>query len=444
MGLRDLQGRTLYSIMSACCGSSFMLYGYDAGVLGGIQETDSFRNAIGNPQGAFVIPIIASIYNLAAFASSMFTAFVGMKIGRRLTIVLGNVCIIIGAIIQASTFSVGQIIVGRIICGFGIGFIASAVPTYMSEMSLEAKERGPEVSKQGALLITGVALAYWIDFGFVQSESQIWNQILAAIEEESKTKFNVMLLFWDNSDYQVGRRLRTSFMILFMQQLLGINMLVYFSTTIFKQIGYDDFLSSILAAVMNTVFAISCYPPIWTIERHGRRPMMFWTALGCAICLIVFIAVTNLDHQTKALGWVAAASVIIYNIIFGYGWLGPPWVYGPELETNQIAPLQQRHIAGALGAAGEWLSTFIMVFGGGTGIESVGPKIWIFPLICCFLTMAFVYFYCPETTGKTLEEIDYLFAKPEVRERLDREGLAPTPSDDLVKDEEKVSASHQS
>lgn len=41
-------------------------------------------------------------------------------------------------------------------------------------MSLEAKERGPEVSKQGALLITGVALAYWIDFGFVQSESQIW------------------------------------------------------------------------------------------------------------------------------------------------------------------------------------------------------------------------------------------------------------------------------
>lgn len=82
-----------------------------------------------------MIPIIASIYNLAAFASSMFTAFVGMKIGRRLTIVLGNVCIIIGAIIQASTFSAGQIIVGRIICGFGIGFIASAVPTYMVSRS---------------------------------------------------------------------------------------------------------------------------------------------------------------------------------------------------------------------------------------------------------------------------------------------------------------------
>lgn len=43
-----------------------------------------------------------------------------------------------------------------------------------SEMSLEAKERGPEISWQGALLITGVALAYWVDFGFVQVPNQIW------------------------------------------------------------------------------------------------------------------------------------------------------------------------------------------------------------------------------------------------------------------------------
>lgn len=39
-----------------------------------------------------------------------------------------------------------------------------------------------------------------------------------------------------------------------------------------------------------------------------------------------------------------------------------------------------------------------MVFGGGTGIEVVGPKIWIWPMLCCFLTMAFVYFYCPEVS----------------------------------------------
>jgi hypothetical protein len=53
-----------------------------------------------------------------------------------------------------------------------------------------------------------------------------------------------------------------------------------------------------------------------------------------------------------------------------------------------------------------------MVFGGGTGISAVGPKIFIWPLICCFLAAAYVWYYCPETTGRTLEEIDVLFAKP--------------------------------
>jgi hypothetical protein len=52
-----------------------------------------------------------------------------------------------------------------------------------------------------------------------------------------------------------------------------------------------------------------------------------------------------------------------------------------------------------------------MVFGGGTGINAVGPKIFIWPLLCCFLAAAYVYFCCPETTGKTLEEIDALFAR---------------------------------
>lgn len=89
-------------------------------------------------------------------------------------------------------------------------------------------------------------------------------------------------------------------------------------------------------------------------------------------------------------------------------------MYGPE-----ISPLKYRHVAGSLGAAGEWFSTWVMVFGGGTGINAVGPKIFIWPLICCFLAAAYVYFLCPETTGKTLEEIDQLFARsPEVRERL--------------------------
>ena len=231
-----------------------------------------------------IIPIIASIYNLAAGVMSLCVSFFGMKIGRKGTILLGCLLICIGALLQAATYSVGQIIVGRIVAGAGIGCIASAVPTYMAEMSLEAKERGPEVSYQLALLITGVALAYWVDLGFVQgleespdlwriplalqscfaifsacllfflpdtprwyyargrtaegdnvlarlhglpveheSVQMVRDEIFASLkEEEGEEKISLWLLFWDNTELQFGRRLRTSFLINWAQQFLGI------------------------------------------------------------------------------------------------------------------------------------------------------------------------------------------------------------------------------
>ena len=137
--LDKIQGKTLYNIMSAACGSAFMLYGWDAGVLGGIQATPQFLDAIGNPTGAFVIPIIASIYNLAAGIMSLCVSFFGMKIGRKGTILLGCLLICIGALLQASTYSVGQIIAGRIVTGSGIGCIASvSLPNTLSRQNPQA------------------------------------------------------------------------------------------------------------------------------------------------------------------------------------------------------------------------------------------------------------------------------------------------------------------
>lgn len=136
--------------------------------------------------------------------------------------------------------------------------------------------------------------------------------------------------------------------------------------------------------------------------------------------MLIYIILTTLPESKQNVGtnWSAVAMIMLYMVVFGFGWLGPPWIYGPE-----IAPLKYRHVAGGLAACGEWLSTWIMVFGGGTGIEAVGPKIFIWPLLCCFIAAAYVWFCCPETTGRTLEEIDYLFAKKHVRDRMDQMGI---------------------
>jgi Na+/melibiose symporter-like transporter len=159
-------------------------------------------------------------------------------------------------------------------------------------------------------------------------------EILAsiALEEEEHNKFSLLSLIWDNTDLRAGRRIRISFMILSLQQMMGINLSVYYSTVIFAQVGLSPFLAQLLAAVMNTGFAAGTYFLPFTIERFGRRKVLIWSAFVLTICMIIFVAMIGLPNPTLATQWTAVAAVIVYNFAFGYGWIGVPWLYGPEVR----------------------------------------------------------------------------------------------------------------
>jgi hypothetical protein len=123
--------------------------------------------------------------------------------------------------------------------------------------------------------------------------------------------------------------------------------------------------------------------------------------------MLIFVVMINLPVQTVATGWVAVAFVIIYNFFFGFGWAAVPWLYGIEVSMSstqrrsqahqlQLAPLTYRHVGGAACAFGEWLGSFITVFAGGIALNQIGPKIWIWQVLSCALTVVVVYFMCPE------------------------------------------------
>lgn len=114
-------------------------------------------------------------------------------------------------------------------------------------------------------------------------------------------------------------------------------MLVYFSTQIFSNLGYSPMLSGVLAGVMNTIFAIASYPPIWFIEKLGRRAMMFWCALGCGVCMIIYVGLTTVANPTTATNWCAVVFIILYNVVFAFGWLGTCWIYGENLSSQPRA-----------------------------------------------------------------------------------------------------------
>jgi hypothetical protein len=63
---------------------------------------------------------------------------------------------------------------------------------------------------------------------------------------------------------------------------------------------------------------------------------MIYSACGLGICLAVFIGMIGSPHPTLAKQWTAVAAIVVYNLIFGYGWIGVCWLYGPEVSFLTI------------------------------------------------------------------------------------------------------------
>lgn len=96
-------------------------------------------------------------------------------------------------------------------------------------------------------------------------------------------------------------------------------------------------MSQLLAAVMNTTFALGSVFLPGTIEKFGRRGIMMYSAVGLTICMTVFVAMIGTSRPSLATQWTAVAAAFLYNFIFGYGWIGVCWLYGPEVLFLRLA-----------------------------------------------------------------------------------------------------------
>lgn len=61
---------------------------------------------------------------------------------------------------------------------------------------------------------------------------------------------------------------------------------------------------------------------------------MLWSAVVLGISMLIFTVMIALPNPTLATQWTAIAFIIIYNLAFGYGWVGCPWLYGPEVKQH--------------------------------------------------------------------------------------------------------------
>lgn len=98
----------------------------------------------------------------------MIAAVWGNVFGRRTTILLGCSIMVVGAIIQTTIHGAGQLIAGRLITGVGNGMNTSTIPVYISETA-RSHRRGQMVAVQLSIVIFGIVLAYWVDYGTIHN-----------------------------------------------------------------------------------------------------------------------------------------------------------------------------------------------------------------------------------------------------------------------------------
>ncbi|MCJ1414246.1 hypothetical protein MMC32_000572 [Xylographa parallela] len=460
-----VQGEKIYLNALLAGSLGFITFGWDAGVLGGILLTTEFQTAMGFPDTT-IISMIASTFLLASWFGCIIVATFGMLLGRRTWIIIGNLIQILGTIISASSFSYGQLIAGRVFIGIGNGFLTSMIPIYVAEMAVRTNTRGRGVNAMIAAASLGTALAYWVDFGMVFANSQaVWRfpvafqifwslctiavifpnpdtpryyyakgriadgdallerlyvesitttevqqaklSILASLELERADSASLRIkdFFWDTSEMQAARRIRTGMILIGVAYLMGIDMIFYYMTTIFQvYIGLAPLTASALSGAATTVLTISNYLGVYFMERLGRRTWLIGGAAAQTVFLAIFTGL--LSSPGPQTGAAAAAMLFCWISVFGPTWGPVTYVY-----SSEIMPLRYRHLGFALSVSCQWVMAFITVFAGPIAIAnpSVGWKTWIWFLVFNAIAVPFVYFCCPETRGHSLEEIDLLF-----------------------------------
>lgn len=185
-----LRGRKLeLAILYGVVMPGFLMFGYNNSVAGGLVELPSWVeifpiiNTI-NPthsNASALQGLAISIYILGLAISCLMCIYIGPRLGRVRTILLGTGGSIIGAIIQSSSYSFGQLIAGRLISGLFLGMATCTYAVYQQETSVgSAHKRGSIAALEGVFNTGGLALANWIDLGFYFTKSSIsWRFPLA-------------------------------------------------------------------------------------------------------------------------------------------------------------------------------------------------------------------------------------------------------------------------
>ncbi|KAF7592373.1 hypothetical protein BBP40_000357 [Aspergillus hancockii] len=468
-----LSGQKLMVSVTTIATMGFLLFGYDRpssqGVMSSIIDAKPFNDVFtATRDNSTMQGVVTAIYELGCLGGALFILACGDWLGRRWSIILGATIMILGVIIQITSFPghvpLAQFCIGRVITGIGNGMNTSTIPTYQAECS-RTSNRGLLICIEGSTVAIGTLISYWVDFGasygppdltwrfpiafqclfgviiilglLVLPESPRWlftqeryeegEKVVAALQGKPidhhdvqlqkniildsirasgmATKSTPMSAVFTGGKTQHCRRMLLGASSQFFQQIGGCNAVIYYLPVLFKQsLGQTEFMSMILGGVNMIVYSLFACSSWILIQTVGRRKLFLWGSFGQSLSMIITMACLIPDKPEPAKG--AALGLFAFIATFGATWLPLPWLYPAE-----ISPLKTRGKANAISTCTNWLFNFLIVMVTPIMIRDISWGTYLFFGIvnACFIPIIYVFY--PETSGRSLEEIDLIFAK---------------------------------
>lgn len=446
--------------MAAIAATGGLLFGFDTGVISGAIPFMQADLNITDSQ----IEDITTFALIGAMIGALVSGALSDRFGRRTVILVAAVIFLLGALWCGMAPDVTNLMLARIFLGVGIGIASFSTPLYIAEIS-PARIRGTLVSMFQLLITVGLLGAFLSDSAIADNtdnscwrtmfyvgvvpaiillvgmlilpESPRWllskqredeaRKIMRKYEDPAviETEVSNMKNDLQQESNQMGLvetfqqkwmfyPLMLAALIMFFQQAVGINTVIYYGPSIFQKAGFADSEAAVMAqvsvGVVNVLFTIVS---LFLIDKLGRRKLFFLGMTGIVTTLLLIaLCFANLDTMGDAGRYGIVGSMLGYIAFFAVS-MGPlGW-----LIITEVFPVKVRGVGSSIGSVANWafnsyiVWTFFKMIKGFTKFFNDNDALGTAGVFCVFAIVAMVgivwgYFFLPETRGKKLEDIE--------------------------------------
>ncbi|KAH8327265.1 hypothetical protein KR074_008859, partial [Drosophila pseudoananassae] len=205
----------------------------------------------------------------------------------------------------------------------------------------------------------------------------------------------------------VLKGLGISILLQVFQQCTGINAILFYSASIFEDVG-ASLPGKYASIIIGVTQVVSTFVAVVIIDKAGRRILLIISGLLMAVTTallgVYFFLSEHSPGSMDNFGWLPIASICIFIVFFSIGFGPVPWLVMAELFSEDV-----KSVAGSISGTTNWLSAFIVTLLFPILKESIGPgpTFWIFTAVAV-ISFFYSIFCVPETKGKTILEIQHI------------------------------------